>query len=260
MLKLLTLGDVVGKAGTEALCGGGLRRLRQRYTPDLVVVNGENAAEGNGLSRDTAEKLYAAGTDVLTGGNHTFRRRDLYPLLDDGAYAIRPANYPSGAPGLGYVIAEARGYRVLVANVAGCVFMEPLASPFETMDRILSREEGAYDVAVCDIHAEATSEKLCFARYLDGRLAAVWGTHTHIATADETILPGGTGYITDLGMCGSHAGVLGVSTEAILHKYLVKTPVQFLPAEGDVQLHGALFTIDEKSGRCTAVERVAEAL
>lgn len=256
MIKLLTLGDVVGKAGTELLCGGGLQKLRARYTPDLVIVNGENAAEGNGLSRETAERLYAAGADVLTGGNHTFRRRDLYPLLDDGAYAIRPANYPSGAPGLGYVIAEARGYRVLVANVAGCVFMEPLASPFETMDRILQREAGSYDLAVCDIHAEATSEKLAFARYFDGRLAAIWGTHTHVATADETILPGGTGYITDLGMCGSHAGILGVSTDAILHKYLVKTPVQFQPAQGEEQLHGALFTLEESSGKCIAVERI----
>lgn len=258
MIKLLTLGDVVGKAGTELLCGSGLQKLRARYTPDLVIVNGENAAEGNGLSRETAMRLYDAGADVLTGGNHTLRRRDLYSLLDDGTYAIRPANYPPVAPGLGYVTVTARGYRVLVANVAGCVFMEPLASPFETMDRILQRESGSYDLAVCDIHAEATSEKLAFARYFDGRLAAIWGTHTHVATADETILPGGTGYITDLGMCGSHAGILGVSTDAILHKYLVKTPVQFQPAQGEEQLHGALFTLEESSGKCIAVERITE--
>ena len=256
MLKILSLGDVVGKAGTDHLCTDGLRGLRERYAPDLVVVNGENAAEGNGLSCEAARRLYNAGADVLTGGNHIFRRRDLDRLLDDGTYVIRPANFPSGAPGLGYVIAAARGYRVLVANVAGCVFMEPLASPFEVMDRILSREAGAYDIAVCDMHAEATSEKLAFARYFDGRLAAVWGTHTHVATADASVLPGGTGYITDLGMCGAHAGILGVSTEAILHKYLQKTPVQFTPAEGDLRINGALFEIDEKTGRCLSAERI----
>lgn len=256
MIKILALGDVVGKCGVTLLETRVLRALQEKYRPDLTVVNGENAAEGNGLSREAAERLYAAGADVITGGNHIFRKRDIVPLLEDGTYLIRPANYPAGAPGAGFCIAEARGYRVLVANLAGCVFMEPLASPFETLDRILAREEGHYDVAVCDFHAEATSEKLAMARYFDGRIAALWGTHTHIPTADCTVLPGGTGYITDLGMCGSHAGVLGVSSDAILHKYLVKTPVQFTPAEGDLRANGALFVIDEHTGKCTEAERV----
>jgi len=256
MIKLLCLGDVVGRAGTEALENGGMRKLREKYAPDLVIVNGENAAEGNGLSVDAAERLYDCGADVITGGNHTWRRRELHRMLEDGEYLIRPANYPSQAPGLGYVLVEVQGYTVLAANLAGCVFMEPLASPFETLEKILTRESGHYDIAVCDFHAEATSEKLALARQFDGKLSALWGTHTHVATADLQILPGGTGYISDLGMCGSHNGILGVKTEAILHKYLVKTPVQFEPAEGNIQLHGAVFTIDPYTKKCTKTEQV----
>lgn len=257
MIKILCLGDVVSRCGVEALENGGMRKLREKYAPDLVVVNGENAAEGNGLTVDAAERLYDCGADVITGGNHTWRRRELYRMLDDGGYLIRPANYPSEAPGMGYVLVEVQGYTVLVANLAGCALMEPLASPFETLDRILNREDGRYDIAVCDVHAETTSEKLALARYFDGKLSALWGTHTHVATADLQILPGGTGYITDLGMCGSHGGILGVRTEAILHKYLVKTPVQFEPAEGDVQIHGAVFTIDPSTKKCTRTEQIS---
>jgi calcineurin-like phosphoesterase len=157
---------------------------------------------------------------------------------------------------MGYVLADVQGYTVLVANLAGCVYMDPLASPFDTLERILSREEGRYDIAVCDFHAEATSEKMALARKFDGRLSALWGTHTHVATADLQILPGGTGYITDLGMCGSHDGILGVKTEAILHKFLVKTPVQFEPAAGNIQLHGAVFTIDPTSRKCIKTEQI----
>ena len=142
MIKLLCLGDVVSRAGVEALENGGMKKLREKYTPDLVVVNGENAAEGNGLTVDAAERLYDCGADVITGGNHTWRRRELYRMLDDGEYLIRPANYPSEAPGMGYVLVEVQGYTILVINLAGCVYMDALASPFDTLDRILSRESG----------------------------------------------------------------------------------------------------------------------
>ena len=259
MIRILCLGDVVGEEGVRMLeQGGRLRKLITDKKADLTIVNGENSAEGNGISKESAERLSDAGADVITGGNHTWKRRDVYRTLDEGDCLLRPANYPADAPGVGYLIAEVRGYRVLVLNVAGNVYMEPVAPPADITARILKNERGNYDLSVCDIHAEATSEKLFFARYFDGKLSAVFGTHTHVQTADEQILPGGTGYITDAGMCGSMAGILGVKTESIVHKFTVRTPVQFEPAKGDCHIHGVLFGIDEKTGKCLYVERISE--
>ncbi len=259
MLRILALGDVVGEEGVRLLeSGGRLRRMIGERRADLTIVNGENSAEGNGISKESAERLLDAGADVLTGGNHTWRRRDVYRLLDDGEALIRPANYPPDAPGVGYLIAEARGYRVLVLNLIGTVYMEPVTPPADTASRILKNERGNYDFAVCDFHAEATSEKLFLVRYFDGKFAALFGTHTHVQTADEQILPGGTGYITDLGMCGSTAGILGVKTESIVHKFTLRTPVQFEPAHGSPRIRGCLFEIDEKTGKCVRVERIDE--
>jgi len=255
MIKILCLGDVVGEEGTAAI-EKHLPALIRETRADLTIVNGENSADGNGISRLSAERIYDAGADVITGGNHTFKRREIYSALDDEEYLIRPANYPPEAPGMGYVIADVSGYRVLVINVLGCVYMDPLTPPHDTIEKILRAEKGRYDLAVCDVHAEATSEKLFLARYFDGRLSILFGTHTHVATADCQILPGGTGYITDLGMCGSHNGILGVNTQSIVHKFTVKTPVLFEPASGNVKLNGALFEVDEKTGKCTVARRV----
>lgn len=257
MIKLLCLGDVVGEEGVSFLeSGGRLRKLRQKYSADLVIVNGENSAKGNGMTPDSITRLYDCGADIITGGNHTWRRREVYNMLDDAEYVIRPANYPAEAPGMGYVIADVGMCRVLVINVLGVVYMDPITPPAQTVERILKFEAGKYDVAVCDIHAEATSEKMFFGRYFDGRLSAVFGTHTHVATADAQILPGGTGYITDLGMCGSMNGILGVKTESIIHKFTVKTPNVFEPAEGNCKINGACFEIDEKTKKCVRAERV----
>ena len=259
MLRLLALGDVVGEEGVRLLeSGGRLRSLIRERGVDLTVVNGENSAEGNGISRESAGRLSDAGADVITGGNHTWKRRDVYRMLDEGDCLLRPANYPPDAPGTGYLIADVRGYRVLVMNVIGTVYMEPVTPPADTAARILKAERGNYDLAVCDIHAEATSEKLFFARYFDGKFAAVFGTHTHVQTADEGILPGGTGYITDLGMCGSMNGILGVKTESVVHKFTLRTPVQFEPAAGNGRIHGAVFDLDERTGKCLRAERIAE--
>jgi len=256
MIKLLFLGDVVGSGGVGLLENSGrLRSLRSKYGADLVIVNGENSAEGNGISRDSAERLYDCGADIITGGNHTWKKKDIYSMLDEEEYLIRPANYPSEAPGMGYVIADVRGYRILVMNLLGTVYMDPLTPPVDIAERILKNEKGRYDLAVCDLHAEATSEKMFFARYFDGRISVVVGTHTHVATADAQVLPGGTGYITDLGMTGSHAGILGVKTESIFHRYLVKTPTYFEPAEGDYKINGAFFEVNESNGKCTKAER-----
>ena len=252
MLRILALGDVVGEEGVRLLeAGGRLRRMIGERRADLTILNGENSAEGNGISKESAERLLDAGADVITGGNHTWRRRDVYRLLDEGERLIRPANYPPDAPGIGSVIAEARGYRILVVNLIGTVYMDPVTPPADTASRILRSEQGKYDAAVCDFHAEATSEKLFFARYFDGKFAAVFGTHTHVQTADEQILPGGCGYITDL-------GILGVKTESVIHKFTLRTPVVFEPAHGSPRIRGCLFDIDEKTGKCVRVERIDE--
>ncbi|MBE6541787.1 MAG: TIGR00282 family metallophosphoesterase [Ruminococcaceae bacterium] len=255
MIKLLCIGDVVGSEGVSYF-ENNIKELIGKYSADAVIVNGENSADGNGISRASAERLYDAGADVITGGNHTFRQRDVYSLLDDAEYLVRPANYPPEAPGMGYLIADVKGYKMLVINVLGCVYMDPMNPPHDTVERILRAEKGRYDFAVCDIHAEATSEKLFFARYFDGRIAAVFGTHTHVQTADAQVLPGGTGYITDAGMCGSHNGILGVKTESIIHKFTVKTPIRFEPASGGTKMCGVYFEIDEKTGKCTKATRV----
>ena len=259
MIKILCLGDVVSSEGVSYLeSGGRLRKLRQRLCADLVIVNGENSAEGNGITPESATRIYDSGADIITGGNHTWRRKEIHSFLDDEEYMIRPLNYPAEAAGMGYVIANVGGCRVLVLNVAGNVYLEPVTPPAEAVERVLKAEKGKYDIAVCDIHAEATSEKLFFARYFDGRISAVFGTHTHVPTADIQILPGGTGYITDLGMCGSTNGILGVKTECIIHKFTVRTPVKFEPATGNPRLNGALFHIDESTRRCVHAERISE--
>lgn len=250
-IKILALGDVVGVGGCAYLGRGRLRRMRETLGADFVIVNGENSAVGNALSPESADSIFEAGADVITGGNHTFKKKQIYDYLDNNKMAIRPANYPSDAPGDGFCIADCKGWRILVINLLGTTFMDSMDSPFKTADRIIEMNRGRYDVCVVDIHAEATSEKLCLGRYLDSRVAAVFGTHTHVQTADARVLPGGTGYITDLGMTGSESGVLGVKTECIIHKFTVRTPVYFEPADGDFAAHGALFTVDTDTGLCT---------
>jgi len=257
MIKILCIGDVVGRDGTDYLSQGSrLMKLKKEYEADLVIVNGENSAEGNGMTLASAESIYRSGADVITGGNHIFKWREIHDMLDDGGCAIRPANYPPAAPGLGCTVVEAKGYRVLVMNLLGTVYMEPLTPPIDCAKKILTAMEGKYDIAVCDFHAEATSEKICFARYFDGLISVVFGTHTHVQTADAQILPGGTGYITDLGMCGSHNGVLGVRTEDIIKKFTERVPVKFNPAHGNVKLTGAFFEVDPKNKKCLRAELV----
>lgn len=256
--KILAIGDVVGRTGTKYLSVG--RRLfdmKNKLGADMVIVNGENASDGNGLLPDDCNTIFEAGADVITGGNHIWKRRELYNMLDDCKYLVRPANFPSSAPGHGYTVFDTGFLRVLVVNLLGTVYMDCAQSPFYTVDSILRENKGLYDIACVDIHAEATSEKLALARYLDGRAAVVFGTHTHIQTADASVLPGGTGYITDLGMCGSRAGVLGVATEPIIHKFTVMTPVRFTPAVGEESATGALFTVSLDDGKCICAEGVS---
>ena len=218
-MKILAVGDVVGTAGLDHLASK-LWNIRNSNSIDFCVVNGENATDISGVSRNDALKIFDAGADVITLGNHTWGRRDLYELLDENESIIRPANYPAECPGSGYTIAKVSGYRILCMNLIGTVNLPAEACPFKTADTILSRENGSYDIALVDMHAEAPSEKIAMGRYLDGRVSAVFGTHTHVQTADEQILPYGTAYITDLGMTGPTNGVLGVSYDIIISKFL----------------------------------------
>ena len=255
IFRLLCLGDVVGPAAALFL----RRRLpgfRDKTGCDLVIVNGENAARHNGIDREGMELLFAGGADVITTGNHAFRQKEIREVLDGADFLLRPSNFPDHLPGRGHTVRRFGGYRVLVANVQGTLFMEPLASPFEAMEKILAAEAGKYDFAVCDIHAEATSEKIAFARTFDGRLAAVFGTHTHVPTADWQVLPGGTGYVTDLGMCGAVASVLGIKTENAVNRFIDHLPTPYAPAEGEIRATGAVFDIDPGTGKCLAVKPV----
>jgi metallophosphoesterase (TIGR00282 family) len=222
----------------------------------MVVANGENATDIHGLSAPDAEDLLSAGVDLITLGNHTYGRRDLYPLLSDSECIVRPANFPPMAVGGGYTILNINGWRVLGINIMGTALMESLACPFATVEKILEREKGNYDFALMDIHAEATSEKIALARYFDGRIAVMFGTHTHVPTADEQILVGGSGYITDLGMTGPVNSVIGTDTACVIEKMRTKMPVRFKVADGKIAAMGALFQLDEGTGRVTRVERV----
>ncbi len=254
-MKILAIGDVVGTASVEYLKAR-LWEKRRALGADLVVVNGENATDIHGISHTDAETLLASGADLLTLGNHTYGRRDIYPLLSDSPCIIRPANFPPLAPGGGYTVLSVDGWRILCISIQGTALMEALACPFATVDRILEREAGSYDFALMDIHAEATSEKMALARYFDGRIAMMFGTHTHVQTADEQILPGGSGYITDLGMTGPVDGVIGSDAAAVIEKFRTKMPVRFRPAEGPIEARGALFTYDPFGHRITDVERI----
>lgn len=255
-MKLLALGDVVGEQALQFLART-LPAKRRELGADLVIVNGENVCDIKGISPIAADKLIACGADIITSGNHVFDRRDIYAYLDNTQTLLRPLNYPAEAPGEGArIITAADGWQVLVLNVSGCAFMEALANPFTSVERALDAHRGKYDVAVLDIHAEATSEKLAIARYFDGRIAAMFGTHTHVQTADEQILPQGSGYITDLGMTGPTDGILGVQADAVIARNRTRLPQRFTVAGGPPSASGALFDIDPTTGRTRHVERI----
>jgi len=222
----------------------------------FVVANGENADEGNGISMPTAEKLLSRGVDVITSGNHIWKKNSVYSFLDDSSYIIRPVNYPGACPGKGYTIVDADGRRALVINVMGTAFMEALACPFESVERVLDKCRGEYDISILDIHAEATSEKLAIAHYFDGRINIIFGTHTHVPTADAKVLPKGSGYITDLGMCGVQDGILGVEPDIIINKMKTKMPARFTLKAGKPVACGAVYEFDTVGGKVLSVDRV----
>ncbi len=257
-MRILALGDVIGPAAVEYLTAN-LNAWRKQYSIDFTAVNAENASFLAGISPDAAQRLLAAGADVLTGGNHTMQTRTVFPMLDGDSRILRPINFPAEVPGYGSsVLTSAAGVRVLVINAMGNAFIEPvLDNPFPYIERALAREKGNYDVAMLDFHAEATGEKLAVAHAFDGRLSAMWGTHTHVPTADAQVLPRGTGYVTDLGATAPTGGILGVRADIICERFRRKIPVPYKPAEGPVRAEGAVFDIDEKTGACRSVTRVS---
>jgi metallophosphoesterase (TIGR00282 family) len=253
-VKLLFVGDIVGSPGrhaVEALLPG----LRERYEPDFVVVNGENSAGGLGITERIALGLYRIGVDAITLGNHAYRHAEVYDFLDRDERIVRPANYPKGNPGRGYTVVEKDGLRLAVVNLSGTVFLDAARSPFAEVDAILAELRGRADHIFVDFHGEATSEKVAMGWYLDGRVTACVGTHTHVPTADARVLPGGTAYITDVGMTGPRGGVIGVQKELAVRRFVTQMPVKFETATDDPWLNGVLIEADD-SGRATAIEQV----
>ena len=252
-MNILALGDVVGSIGCHFLRRH-LPALKKLKGIDLVIANGENSADGNGLTPTSVQYLLDSGVDVVTSGNHSFRRRESYELYDSCPALLRPANYPPSAPGKGYEVVDMGRIQVGVLNLIGVVYMESMESPFDAADRILAA--GTPKITVVDFHAEATGEKRSLGYYLDGRVSAVFGTHTHVQTADECVLPNGTGYLSDLGMTGPVQSVLGVKPELVIQKMRTKMPVRFDLADGDCRIDGAVFSVDEKSGKTVSIERI----
>lgn len=254
-MNILCIGDVVGTVGCKFLRSK-LPELKKLMAIDLVIVNGENSSDGNGITPASAEFLFSSGADVITTGNHTFRRREIYDYIDEHNDIIRPANYPSGTYGSGYTIIDKGRVQIAVINLMGLVYLEPLNDPFDELERILS-DESLPKIKILDFHAEATSEKRTMGYFADGKISAMFGTHTHVQTADEYILPKGTGYITDVGMTGPIESALGVKSEIVLEKFRTKLPVRFENADGACKMDCILFDIDEKTGLCKSVERLS---
>jgi metallophosphoesterase (TIGR00282 family) len=251
-MRVLFIGDVVGGPGRKGLKAA-MPNLRERHNPDLVIVNGENSAGGIGITERTANALFDAGADVITSGNHVYRHREAYDFLDRSERVVRPANYPHANPGRGHTVVDAGGMRTGVVNLSGAVGLQVARSPFHEVDSILSGIEA--DCVIVDFHAEVTSEKVAMGWHLDGRVAAVFGTHTHVPTADGRVLPHGTAFISDVGMTGSRTSVLGVKPEQALASLITQMPVRFETAEEDVWVMGALVEVNAE-GLANSIEQV----
>ena len=255
-MNILFVGDITGVAGMEKTTEQ-LGRLRRQHKVDFVVINGENAAERNGITEKQFRELRFAGADVVTMGNHTWANAEIYNFIDREEALVRPYNYPAGTPGRGYTIVDLGRVQIAVINMLGNVYVSSLPSPFTMIDALLDeiKAQGVRLILI-DLHAEATSEKIAFARYVDGKVSAVIGTHTHVQTADETILPQGTAYISDVGMTGAVDSVLGVKTELSVQQFITQIPVRFVHAEGEAKLNAVLIEVDDKTGKAVAIQRI----
>ncbi len=255
-MKILFIGDVVGSPGRN-MVSTYLPRLKKKYKPTFTIVNGENAAGGRGITEKIYRGFLESGAQVITMGNHTWDNREIFEFIDRAPKLVRPANYPEGTPGTGSTLVNINGVEVGVINLQGRTFLPAMDDPFRKADELIEEMRERTPVIFVDFHAETTSEKQAMGWYLDGRVTAVVGTHTHVQTADERILPGGTAYLTDAGMTGPYDGILGMEREAVINKFLTTMPVRFEVTKGREQLSGVFLTLDPKTGKATKIERIA---
>jgi metallophosphoesterase (TIGR00282 family) len=255
-LNILVIGDIFGKPGRKIIKRM-LSRIQSENDIMFTIANAENAAGGKGLSREVMNELLGAGIDALTMGNHTWDNKEIYQFIDDEFRIVRPINYPGECPGQGYHIYQA-GFnkKIAVINASGRVFLPAIDCPFQRIDETINEIKDSVDYIIVDFHAEATSEKVAMGRFLDGRVTAVLGTHTHIQTADERILPGGTGYITDLGMTGPYDSILGVDKDIIIRKFLTGRPARFEVASGPSQMEGVILKVDDENYKVRDIKRL----
>jgi len=259
-MRILFIGDIVGKPGRRAVREL-VPKIKKRDDVEFVIANGENVAGGSGITPALTDELFGYGVDVLTSGDHIWKRKEIVESIDSEPRLLRPANYPKGDPGSGSAIVESTfGTVVGVLNLIGRVFMQAVDCPFRVAKEEVDRIKKKARVIIVDMHAEATSEKIALGWYLDGLVSAVVGTHTHVQTADEKILPGGTAFITDAGMTGPFDSVIGRKKEQILTRFITQMPARFEIAEGDVELHGVILDIDEKTGKANSIKRIQEKL
>ncbi|MEK3882215.1 TIGR00282 family metallophosphoesterase [Paenibacillus sp. PL2-23] len=254
-MNVLFIGDIVGNAGRSALKKT-LPALRDKYKPHIIIVNGENAAAGRGITKAIAREFFEWGVHGITMGNHTWDNKDIFEWIDDEPRLVRPANFSPEAPGQGMAVIKANGKSLAIINLQGRAFLPPIDCPFRKADELIDQASSSTKAILVDFHAEATSEKIAMGWYLDGRASVVLGTHTHVQTNDDTILPGGTGYLTDVGMVGSKEGVLGMERGAVLHKFLTQLPARFVVDEGNWFLHGLSIEIDEATGKATKLAKI----
>ena len=254
-MRFLIVGDVCGRPGRAAFSKFA-RKLRGEKKIDIIIVNGENAAAGKGLTRSALDELYAGGADIVTSGNHIWDKKDVLQFIDDEPFLIRPANYPEGAPGKGYCIYPFKAKNIGVMNLSGRAFMPPMDCPFQKVDVLLQEMKEECDIIILDFHAETTSEKLAMAWYLDGKVNAVVGTHTHVQTADERLLPQGTAYISDLGMVGPYDSILGVDKDLIINKFISCRPVKFEIPSTKCIFSAVIIDVDNDTNKTVAIERI----
>ena len=256
LITVLFIADIFGRPGLQ-LTAQLLPGLREKYQPDLIVANGENGVDGKGQNEKVAQQFFDLGIDVVTGGNHIWDNPGVYKVWQKELRVLRPANYPPGNAGRGSIIVETKtGDSVAVVNLQGRTYMYPIDCPFRAADEILKHVNRKTNLVIIDFHAEATAEKMALAWYLDGRVSAIIGTHTHVPTADERILPGGTAYITDAGMTGPYDSVIGMKKEVAIKRFMRQVPIRFEPAEGDVHLCAVVIKIDKQTAKAQHIERL----
>jgi metallophosphoesterase (TIGR00282 family) len=256
-MRILFIGDIVGSVGRAAVKKV-LPALKTKYNPHIIIANGENSAAGRGITASIAKELFDAGVHGITMGNHTWDNRDLFEWIDDEQRLVRPANFAPEAPGRGAALIKANGKTLAIINIQGRTFLPPIDCPFRTADALIEEMSSKTNQILVDFHAEATSEKIAMGWHLDGRASLVVGTHTHVQTNDDRILPQGTAYLTDVGMVGPQNGVLGMERTAVLHKFLTQLPTRFVVDEGDWHFHAVLVDTDDATGKATSIQKIRQ--